>query len=88
MATLPPSANGTDLSRSESVPSVSPEERIIYLENRLAILETEVQRFKNALFAAGEFMMKNPATKMMISALPKDAQKQLKEFFDGQATGR
>jgi hypothetical protein len=55
----------------------------VSIEDRLAALEARQQRFENALLAAGKFIFDNPASKMMLMALPKEAQIRLKEFFDG-----
>jgi hypothetical protein len=53
------------------------------LENRIAQLESEQVRFRDALLNAGKFVFQNPASKIMLAALPKEAQKKLKDFFDG-----
>jgi hypothetical protein len=58
------------------------------LENRVAFVEAEQKRFTNALISAGAFLFKNPASKMMLAAFPKEMQNKLKEFFDGTQTGQ
>jgi hypothetical protein len=44
-------------------------------------LKSEQKRFTDALFSAGRYMLTNPMSKMMLSALPKDAQIRLKEWL-------
>jgi hypothetical protein len=58
------------------------------ISHRVAHVESEQNRFTTALISAGEFLFKNPASKMMLAAFPKEMQTKLKEFFDGTQTGR
>lgn len=51
------------------------------LTNRVAILEAEQKRFMDALKFAGEFLMKNPASKMILMSLPKEVKAKLQETF-------
>lgn len=54
------------------------------LEARIVVLEAEQKRFTDALVNAGEFLFKNPASKMMLAAFPKEMQTKLKDFFDAR----
>ncbi|SRR6266478_4553853 len=68
---------------------LSPENiALINLERRVAYLESEQKRFTNALISAGEFIFKNPASKMMLAAFPKEMQNRLKEFFESKQSGK
>lgn len=58
-------------------------EKIAQLEERIVRLESEQMRFTNALINAGEFIFKNPMSKMMMASFPKEVQNKLKEFFGG-----
>jgi hypothetical protein len=57
------------------------EQKIELLTQRIEKLEAEQSRFSRALFAAGQFIFTNPAAKMVMMSLPKEAQIRLKEYF-------
>jgi hypothetical protein len=56
--------------------------RLLAMEARVASLEEKERRFTEALVKTGEMVYKNPATKMMLAAFPKEVQNRLKEFFN------
>ena len=69
-----------------SVPSVSPAQQIFIkiseMETRIADLEFDNQRLKDALKKAGEFVFDSPMSKVFLMGMPKEMQTKLKEFFN------
>ena len=83
MNRLPTEHNGDGVTETQPVAVVSIEERVIYLENRVAVLEAEQKRFMESLQFAGKFIFNNPASKMITMSLPKEVQQKLKDYFRG-----
>lgn len=54
------------------------------LETRIAKLESDRDRFESALVNVGKFIFDSPMSKMMLMALPKDAQEKLRGYFGGK----
>jgi hypothetical protein len=50
-------------------------------ESRIAKLESDRDRFEQALLNVGKFIFDSPMSKMMLSALPKEAQHKLRSYF-------
>lgn len=61
----------------------SPEahERIHAIEARILQLENDRNRFEAALLNVGKFIFDSPMSKMMLAALPKEAQEKLRGYF-------
>jgi hypothetical protein len=50
-------------------------------ETRIAKLESDRDRFEQALLNVGKFIFDSPMSKMMLAALPKEAQEKLRSYF-------
>lgn len=51
------------------------------LEGRVQKLEADRDRFETALMNVGKFIFDSPMSKMMLAALPKEAQEKLRGYF-------
>jgi len=58
------------------------------LEERLRTVENSLRESSERMRGMGEFLFKNPATKMFLSALPKETQARLQEAFGGSNGNR
>lgn len=54
------------------------------LEQRIVKLESDRDRFEQALLNVGKFIFDSPMSKMMLAALPKEAQQKLRGYFGNQ----
>lgn len=63
--------NGSDSIRSEPLPSLS-------IEERLSAVEEKIARFENALFGAAKQLLDNPMASAM---LPKEMKTTLREYL-------
>lgn len=68
--------------------STSLEQQIIFLQNRVEILEQQQARFIKALMDAGQFLLTSPQSKVILMALPKEMKTRLTEFFANGQTPR
>lgn len=75
--------NGSVLSSACPLNDLPPaqHEYIHALEQRIVKMELEQKRFSEALIKAGQFIFDSPMSKMFLSAMPKEAQTKLREFF-------